>query len=41
MCTCAEKFFFQHPIEEGEEAIKADFAKLHDDMQEAFRKLDE
>lgn len=32
---------FKHPIEEGEEAIKADFAKLHDDMQEAFRKLDE
>ena len=33
--------FLQHPIKDGEDAIKAKFAKLHDDMQEAFRKLDE
>lgn len=26
---------------EGEEAIKADFAKLNEDMQEGFRKLEE
>ncbi|XP_064393969.1 V-type proton ATPase catalytic subunit A-like [Halichondria panicea] len=32
---------FMHPIKDGETAIKANFAKLHDDMQEGFRKLDE
>lgn len=26
---------------EGEEKVKADFSKLHEDMQEAFRKLEE
>ena len=31
----------QNVKEEGEEAVKAAFAKLSDDMQEGFRKLEE
>lgn len=31
----------QNHYTEGEASIRADFAKLHDDMQDAFRKLEE
>ena len=31
----------QNHYVEGEEKVKADFSKLHEDMQEAFRKLEE
>lgn len=31
----------QNPQTEGEEAIKTDFSKLNEDMQECFRKLEE
>ena len=31
----------QNPVTEGEKEIKAYFAKLNEDMQEAFRKLEE
>ena len=32
---------FKNHYVEGEEKVKADFSKLHEDMQEAFRKLEE
>lgn len=35
------KFASQNHQTEGEEVIKADFAKLNEDMQETFRKLEE
>lgn len=31
----------QNPDTEGEQAIKADLAKLNEDMQDSFRKLEE
>ena len=31
----------QNHYVEGEEKVKADFSKLHEDMHEAFRKLEE
>jgi len=31
----------QNHYTDGEEKIKGDFVKLHEDMQEAFRKLEE
>lgn len=37
VCT----IFPQNHYTEGEASIKAEFAKLHDDMQDAFRKLEE
>lgn len=33
--------FLQNHYIDGEEGVKAEFAKLHEDMQEAFRKLEE
>lgn len=32
---------FQDPVKEGEEKIKADYAQLHEDMQNAFRTLED
>lgn len=32
---------FQDPVKEGEEKIKADYAQLHEDMQNSFRTLEE
>lgn len=32
---------FQDPVKDGEAKIKADFEQLHEDMQQAFRNLED
>ena len=34
-------FLLQNHYTDGEDGVKADFTKLYEDMQEAFRKLEE
>lgn len=38
---CIGFSFFQDPVKEGEAKIKADYAQLHEDMQNAFRTLED
>jgi len=32
---------FQDPVKDGEAKIKADFEQLHEDLQQAFRNLED
>lgn len=32
---------FQDPVKDGEAKIKADFEQLHEDIQQAFRNLED
>lgn len=34
-------FSLQDPVKDGEAKIKADFEQLHEDMQQAFRNLED
>lgn len=38
---CLLAVFFQDPVKDGETKIKADYAQLFEDMQNAFRSLED
>lgn len=34
-------FYFQDPVKDGEKKIKSDYEELHEELQQAFRNLED